>query len=522
MRKAWVEPNDCSGTMRHAKPSGDARADVCLLVEGAYPFISGGVSSWLHELISSQKHLTFHIVALSPDSRVKPHRYELPQNVTGFTDVALQQKETAIPTCRSIVKLIRDLEAPLTSLVSGGGLRDFRQVMLTLHRHHKVVSRAALMNSEPAFEMVKRMYEGAAPGNSFINFFWSWRALVGGLYSVLLSKLPEAGVYHAISTGYAGLAMARATLATGRPGILTEHGIYTNERRIEIRLADWLADDLPASLGTEDRRRDLRDFWAQAFQAYSRICYEACSRIITLYSGNQVLQSRDGAPADRLAIIPNGIDYDDFASIRRSPGPRRPAVALIGRIVPIKDVKTFIRAAAILQDTVTDVRVLVLGPTEEDFEYYRECQELVGQLGLGDAIEFTGRVNLREHLGSIDVIVLTSISEAQPLVLLEAGAAGIPSVATDVGSCREILLGHRDEEPLLGAGGIVTPLANPAATANAVARLITDQEFYRRCSRAIQERTKTYYNKKEIDQVYSSLYEEYLARPDVAYPRRLV
>jgi glycosyltransferase involved in cell wall biosynthesis len=213
-------------------------------------------------------------------------------------------------------------------------------------------------------------------------------------------------------------------------------------------------------------------------------------------------------------IISNGIDYDAFSSIRRSENPRPPTVALIGRVVPIKDVKTYIRAAARLRTLVPNVRTLLIGPTEEDLDYFRECQDLVSQLDLDDTFEFTGRVNLEDYLGQIDVVVLTSISEAQPLVLLEAGAAGVPSVATDVGSCRDILYGRSDEEPPLGAGGLVIPLANPIATAEAVARLLQDPDLYQHCSSAIQNRSRKYYNKSTVDQMYCRLYEEHLARPD--------
>jgi polysaccharide biosynthesis protein PelF len=370
------------------------------------------------------------------------------------------------------------------------------------------------MNSEPAFAMLRRMYEAAVPGSSFLNYFWSWRSLCGGLFSVLLAELPRARVYHAISTGYAGLVTARAVLETGRPGLLTEHGIYTNERRVEIAMADWLADRVPRGLGVEARRRDLRDVWIDAFTGYSQTCYEACDRITTLYTGNQLLQLRDGAPPGRLAIIPNGVDYDGFSAVPRDPAPRPPTVALIGRAVPIKDVKTYIRAAAILRDQVPGVRVLLLGPTDEDPAYFRECEEMVAHLGLGGTFEFTGRVRLQDYLGRVDAIALTSISEAQPLVLLEAGAAGVPSVATDVGSCRDIIEGRAGEDPPLGPGGFVTPLADPLATATGLARLLLDPGLRARCGEAIRRRTERYYNKRVVDGMYRELYEEHLAAPD--------
>jgi glycosyltransferase involved in cell wall biosynthesis len=491
-----------------------AAADVCLIVEGAYPFVTGGVSSWLHDLVKAQKHLTFQLVAISADATPKPLRYDLPTNILGMTEIPLHQPQTKAHGGAAVAQLIGEIEQPLTALLAGGTFDDLREIVAILRRHGGRATRPVLLNSEPAFAMVQRMYERTAPGTSFLNYFWSWRALVGGLYSALLAPLPDARVYHAISTGYAGLVMACAVLKTGRPGLLTEHGIYTNERRIEIAMADWLVDNLPPSLGTEERRRDLRDVWTVAFQAYSRACYEASSCITTLYAENQVLQRRDGAPAERLQVIPNGIDYEHFSSIPRDPGARPPTVALIGRVVPIKDVKTYIRAVALLRHMIPGVQALLMGPTDEDPAYLRECEVLVEQFGLEGTFVFTGRVNIADYLGKIDVIVLTSISEAQPLVLLEAGAAGVPSVATNVGSCREILEGRPDEDPRLGPGGFVVPLADPRAVATALADLLRDPALHGRCARAIKRRAEIYYNKTVVDRIYRDLYDTYLPLPD--------
>jgi glycosyltransferase involved in cell wall biosynthesis len=488
----------------------DQEADVCLIVEGAYPFVAGGVSSWMHDLIQAQRHLTFHLLVLSADDSPKKSRFRLPPNVIGMTEIALQQDSSRVPIVSGRHDIAKDTEGPMTRLFERGGLADFRQLLDVIDRHGANVSRSLLLNTEAIFAMVERMYERSTPGSSFLNYFWSWRALAGGLFSVLLAKLPRAKVYHAISTGYAGVAMARAVLTTGRPGILTEHGIYTNERRVEIAMADWLSDQMPSSLDIERGRRDLRDVWIDAFTGYARTCYEACSRITTLYTGNQVLQSRDGAPADKLQIIPNGVDYDGFSKAPCDPSPRRPTVALIGRVVPIKDVKTFIRASALLRDMVPDVRVLLLGPTDEDPEYFQECQQMVAHLGLENTFEFAGRVKLQDYLGNLDAIALTSISEAQPLVLLEAGAASVPSVATDVGSCREILYGRADEAPSLGPGGFVTPLSNPLATAKGLADLLLDPNLRRRYGEAIRARTEKYYNKRVVDSLYRDLYQEHL------------
>ena len=137
-----------------------------------------------------------------------------------------------------------------------------------------------------------------------------------------------------------------------------------------------------------------------------------------------------------MRIIPNGIDYDRFSALPRIAQGRRPTVALIGRVVPIKDVKTYIQACALLCRDNPEVEALIMGPEDEDPAYAAECRQLAADLGLNGNLRFTGRVRLDDYLPRIDAIVLSSISEAQPLTVLEAGAAGIPSVVTDVGACR--------------------------------------------------------------------------------------
>jgi glycosyltransferase involved in cell wall biosynthesis len=179
--------------------------------------------------------------------------------------------------------------------------------------------------------------------------------------------------------------------------------------------------------------------------------------------------------------------------------------------VPIKDIKTFLRAAAILREYVPDVRVWILGPLDEDTDYVDECRQLAAHLDLESTVEFKGRVALKDYYPVIDVVVLTSVSEAQPLVILEGAALGVPSVATDVGACREMILGRSDEDPQLGAAGAVTPLANPAATADALRRLLTDGEAYRACSQAAQARVRRYYNKRDLDDAYRDIYGRHIA-----------
>jgi glycosyltransferase involved in cell wall biosynthesis len=494
-----------------------SRADVCLILEGTYPYVAGGVSSWTHDLLLAHKDLSFHLVTLVPKSAKLITSYQVPANVIGQTAIEIQFLPKGARRLKKTEAFMRGVEESLLGFQTSGSLAELRKILKIIAPVRQSLGRTVLMNSPQAWQTLLNMYESSVPAASFLDYFWSWRSLTGGLFSVLLPDLPEAGVYHAVSTGYAGLLLARAKVELNRPAILTEHGIYTNERRIEMSMANWLHDSKTGRLEIDTGERTLKDLWVGAFVAYSRACYEACDEIITLYEGNQQAQLQDGAPSEKLRVIPNCIDYDRYSAIAKNKRERRPVIALIGRVVPIKDVKTFIRACAILKGLVPGFEALVLGPTEEDEAYFEECRTLVRHLHLDNTITFTGKVRLDEYLGRIDVIALTSISEAQPLVILEAGAAGIPSVTTDVGSCREMILGNNTEDPALGAGGDVTPLCNPTATAHSLAKLLADQDWYSRCSCAIKERVRLYYNKSIVERTYRTLYEKYLCAPARAH-----
>jgi len=487
-------------------------ADVCLIVEGCYPYVPGGVSAWIDWLMRTQPDKTFSIVVLWPRPTGQPPRYALPGNAVALDHLYLQDFGG-----RPSTRLDRGIETgaladALARFIAGGGIALLRAVMGEVARLRGRVSLEELFNSPLAWSLVQRNYATAMPFGSFLHYFWAWRALLGGLFATLEFPLPPASVYHTISTGYAGVLAARAGIETGRPVLLTEHGIYTNERRIELLMADWVADTIDKGHQLDDPRADLRDMWITAFEAYARTCYEGCSEVVTLFSDNQRAQRALGAERGKLKVIANGIDVARFRALPQA-GPRdRPTVALIGRVVPIKDVKSFIGAARLLRARIPDLRALVIGPTDEDPGYFAECVELVEALGLGGCVEFTGTVNVVDIMPRIHVAVLTSLSESQPLVVLEAGAAGIPFVATDVGSCREIIEGRADESPPLGPGGIVTGLVAPAEIADAVARLLLDPALRLAYGDNLRQRVNRSYTSAAAAGTYDALYRELMAR----------
>ena len=240
--------------------------------------------------------------------------------------------------------------------------------------------------------------------------------------------------------------------------------------------------------------------------------YSAADHIYTLYNGNRERQIQDGCPDERLTIIPNGVSVDNLKQFRRADdAPVPPVLALIGRIVPIKDIKTFIRGMRIIVATVPDAKGWLVGPEEEDPAYVAECKALVESFGLEDSVQFLGFQKLTDIFPQIGLTVLTSVSEGQPLTTLEGFAAGIPTVTTDVGSCSELIYGNTEEDKAIGAAGSVVPIANPADFAEAVLPLLTDDAKWREARDAGIKRVETFYDEKDMLKRYHDIYLEQIA-----------
>lgn len=176
------------------------------------------------------------------------------------------------------------------------------------------------------------------------------------------------------------------------------------------------------------------------------------------------------------------------------------------RVVPIKDVKTMIYAAKLLLEKDIPFIFYLLGPDTEEPEYAQECRDLIQQLGLKEHVIMTGRVNIKDYLKQTDILVLTSISEGQPLAMLEGMASGLPWVVTDVGSCKELIYGQ-DEDPY-GQCGFVVPPVSPEQVA-------THLEWYYRHPESIQQfgnngrnRIEAYYQLSGVVDSYRKLYLE--------------
>lgn len=487
--------------------------DVCLIVEGAYPFITGGVSSWLHALISNLPQSTFAVVHLSdkPDPERKP-KYTLPANVTDFReifihDVSDRQPRHPKPLPPEMWAHFREFHQALHQQQPYQH-PDF-QAFLSSDQHQGMTNNDILY-SQAGWELIADLNGRFAPEKSFIDYFWTFRFTHLPIFALLEAEIPQARVYHAVSVGFGGYLGALAKLRTGRPLLLTEHGVYLREREIEIAQAEWIYSEKQQDFQLTRTLDFFQQWWLNMFRYMTKVAYEQADRIISITRFNTRYQLRYGADPDKLDVIPNGIDVAKLSRIQRSTTRLDHFnVGLVGRVVPIKDIKTFIRAIKVASMTIPNIKGYIIGPTEEDEEYFAECQQIVDMLQVGQYIEFTGQANVAEYYAFLDVMVLTSLSEGQPLVILEGHCVGIPVVATDVGACRELLTGAEPDDAAIGPSGLLTPADSPSETANALIRLWRNPQMRAQMGQAGRERTLRYYRQETLYAAYDALYRHY-------------
>ncbi|WP_165857392.1 GT4 family glycosyltransferase PelF [Marinobacter sp. JSM 1782161] len=496
------------------KQAPPVKADIALLLEGTYPFIRGGVSSWVHQIIQGLPEYTFALIFMGGErSHYGEQQYELPANVRHLEchylmDGHSEPKPRPRKGNRRAFDAQRDLHATFRS--GEPASRAIMQRVFADLGSSKGISFSDFLHSEASWEIIDDYYRRYCTEPSFVDYFWSVRIMHAPLFQLarIAREMPQVRMLHSISTGYAGLLGAMVSEQRQLPLALSEHGIYTKERKIDLSQAQWIHDPADQVSGTLNEQVGyIRQLWIRFFESIGRMTYQQADPIVSLYQGNQDRQHVDGAPTERTRIIPNGINPQQFERARKARPDRVPPVlGLVGRVVPIKDIKTFIRAMRTVCDQRPDAEGWIVGPEDEDEAYVRECKELVQSLGLDKRVRFLGFQNIQDILPQLGLMVLTSISEALPLVILEAHAAGLPCLATDVGSCRELLEGNQPEDRALGASGAVVPIADPEATAREAVRLLGDEQAWYAAQRAGLERVERYYTLDSMFEAYRDIY----------------
>lgn len=463
---------------------------ICIVVEGSYPYIMGGVSSWVHMLISKTPEVQFVIQALITDrSQRAKFQYQLPENVVEVREIYLQDFDWLGRTGRKKVHLNLKEKQALRSLVFAENIRwgelfDMFQ--------SKAISINGLLMGIDFYDIVREYYEARYSRVLFTEFLWSLRSMYLPMLYVLKDKPVKADIYHSVAAGYSGLWSSMAHHIHQAPFILSEHGIYTREREEELIKASWV-------------KGIYKDIWISQFAKFSLCAYQYADRVVSLFEVAKELEIEFGCPEYKTRVIPNGIDADKFALIpEKDAGDTYINIGSVLRVTPVKDVKTMIHAFYYAKKRVPKLKLWIMGPLDENPEYSAECIELAKYLSPED-IRFTGPIDVRQYIGKMDMCLLTSISEGQPLSILEAFAAKKPCIATNVGNCQGLIYGEHDH---YGEAGIVAPVMSITKLTDAIVTLAEDAGLRKEMGENGYQRVINCYSERECLSSYHSLYKQ--------------
>ncbi len=486
--------------------------DIMLVAEGTYPFIRGGVSSWIDQLIAGLPMYTFGIIFIgsSKDDYGEP-LYTFPPNLKHIEVHYLFEEKSYLPKKRKGNKraftVLRHFYQEMRKENP-----EIPEAMKKISFFTKEMTMEDFLYSKESWLFMKEVYEKNCPDVPFIDYFWTLRNMHAPIWKIasIVENMPTCKLLHSPSTGYAGFLSFLGSQVRDIPFLLTEHGIYTRERKIDMMSAKWISFHVPTLL--EDSPKEMnyvKEMWVQFFEKVGLLSYRSAKQIISLYPGAREIQIQHGAQKHKTEVIPNGVDMKRLNRLvekRSDPIPK--VVTLIGRVVSIKDIKTFIRAIAFAKEKIPEIQGWIVGDMDEERTYADECVAMVEAFSLQKNVLFLGFQKIDDILPKSGLLTLTSISEGMPLVILEGFAAGLPCVSTDVGSCRDLINGALDDDDIaIGSAGAVTDIANAKDLAKHYIHYLTDAQLWKKAQESALKRVTKYYRQEQFLERYQALYE---------------
>lgn len=239
------------------------------------------------------------------------------------------------------------------------------------------------------------------------------------------------------------------------------------------------------------------------------ILFRNVNRLVPVANGvkEDVLRNNWFVTDEKLFVLENSVDYGRFADVSISKKDAKqmlgmPADSLvfgtIGRLVPTKGLSYLIAAFSKVKRQMPSVHLVLVG----DGPCRAELQMQAADALCGDSVHFLGhRANVEQLLKGMDVFILASVAEGMPRVLLEAMAAGVPCVATQVGGIPEVINGE--------AVGFLVPPGDPEALAEMMLRVakMPGEELAEVIEKA-RDRVRRFYShdivKKKLEDLYES------------------
>lgn len=248
-------------------------------------------------------------------------------------------------------------------------------------------------------------------------------------------------------------------------------------------------------------------FTTAVFVVIERLAALITDRITVLTEGGATDHLDRGiGKRTQFLVIPSSVDIGRFSSGDRQKirnelsWGERPVVGWAGRLVPIKDCATFIRAAAQIHAAFPDAGFIIAGDGEER----KALEQIRDETGLYDHLVFLGeRADIPDIMAAMDVFVLSSVNEGFGRVIVEAMAAGTAVVSTDVGGTSDVV-----ED---GVSGILVPPSDHNAIAGAVSVLLDNAEMRNRLIENGKLRARRYDTScviRQFEELYGALLEK--------------
>ncbi len=469
---------------------------VALTAEGTYPHQFGGVSVWCDQLIRAMSGYEFSVVALVATG-TEPVQWELPANVSRLMTIPLWGPPPPVPL-RARLPRGRVVPLPVQALVDvlldkGAGAGDcFATVLRDLLEYAQARNLTATLASEAVVRLLISTWrerwtqladDHETPAPPSLNDAVTAMQLVEHALRPLSHPPVHADVVHAVTNGLGALPALAAKWQHQVPMIVTEHGVYMREQYLHLRRPEF--------------SWPVKGLFLRFLTRLCALGYREAEVITPGNVYNRRWESQLGADAARIRTVYNGVNPDDFPALTSEP--EVPTIAWVGRVDPIKDLETLLRAFALVTRRLPQARLRMFGEPPRGREGYLErCRGLAAELGIGDRATFEGRVReVRDAYAAGQVVVLCSVSEGFPYSLIEAMACGRACVATDVGGVGEALAGD---------AGVMVPPRDPAALADACLRLLGDAALRQALGAAARRRALEHFTVDRAVSAFDELY----------------
>ncbi|MEU6271410.1 GT4 family glycosyltransferase PelF [Streptomyces populi] len=473
---------------------------VTMLTEGTYPHVHGGVSTWCDQLVKGMPEVDFHIVSLTGSGR-EPVAWELPPNVYRHTRVPTwgpRPGRARPPIGRAQRRFAEIYERFLLSFLDPDSPEDFGDALYELAVLARDGRLSAALSGEAALRSLMWIWTmphlPTAAARPTVHDALVATDLLEHALRPLGVRLPEDCVAHAVSSGLATLPALVAHHLDGVPFLLTEHGIYLRERYLGYRGAG--------------ERWPVKAFMLGFHRELNSLGYRAADLITPCNRYNRRWEERGGADGNRIRTVYNGVDPHAFP--HAGPEPAVPTLTWCGRIDPIKDLETLLRAYAMVRAELPDTRLRLFGPVPPGGEAYRtRLEKLAAELGVTDGLTFEGRITeVWRAYAAGHVVMLSSISEGFPFSIIEAMSCGRTTVSTDVGGVREAV----------GDTGIVVPPREPEKMAAAALALLRDEERRLELGELSRQRVIDRFTLRRSVDAFRTVYQELADRSAVYEP----